>query len=152
MRQVGAGTKTEVILPPPDGKPFSQRAAESLGRAEHLIFICGHYKGVDQRVRDQLVTREYSVGDFVVTGGELPALLMLDAIVRLQEGVLGTPESGATDSFSSSLLDGPHYTRPRQYRGLGVPDILLSADHGAIARWPGERRVEQTKHPRPARR
>ncbi len=149
VRQVGAGTKTEVIFPTPDGEPFSQGAADALGRAEHLVFICGHYKGVDQRIRDQLVTREYSVGDFVVTGGELPALLMLDAIVRLQDGVLGDKESGETDSFTSSLLDGPHYTRPRQYRGLDVPEILLSGDHGAIARWRGERRAEQTKTRRP---
>ncbi len=149
MEQAGTGTTAEVIFPTPDGEPFTQRIAEELGQFEHLIFICGHYKGLDQRVRDELVTREYSVGDFVVTGGELPALLMIDAVVRLQAGALGTEESGTTDSFSSSLLDGPHYTRPREFRGIGVPDVLLSGDHAAIARWRGERRAEQTQRRRP---
>ncbi|MCH8024059.1 MAG: tRNA (guanosine(37)-N1)-methyltransferase TrmD, partial [Candidatus Marinimicrobia bacterium] len=114
-----------------------------------LLFICGHYKGIDQRIRDRLVTHEYSVGDFVVTGGELPALLMVDAVIRLRPGVLNSLESAETDSFSSSLLDGPHYTRPRKYRGLDVPGVLLSGDHGAIAQWRQEQRERQTRERRP---
>jgi tRNA (guanine37-N1)-methyltransferase len=114
-----------------------------------LVFICGHYKGIDQRVRDHIVTDEYSIGDFIVTGGELPALLMLDGIVRLQEGVLNDMESAVTDSFSSILLDGPHYTRPREYQGWHVPDILLSGNHGEIASWRLKKRQEQTRTRRP---
>ncbi len=141
-----------VIFPTPDGKPFTQEDAEDLSRAENLVFICGHYKGVDQRVRDHLVTDEYSIGDFVVTGGELPALLILDAVVRLQEGVLSAMESAETDSFNppaGGLLDGPHYTRPREYQGLTVPDILLSGDHGQIAGWRLAQRRAQTRERRP---
>jgi tRNA (guanine37-N1)-methyltransferase len=138
-----------VIFPTPDGRPFTQEEAEELAKNEHLVFICGHYKGVDQRVRDHLVTDEYSVGDFVVTGGELPSLLILDSVVRLQEGVLTTSESAASDSFSSDLLDGPHYTRPREYRGMTVPDILLSGHHGEISDWRLERRRDQTRRRRP---
>ncbi len=141
-----------VIFPAPDGQPFAQADAHELACAEHLVFICGHYKGVDQRVRDRLATREYSIGDFVVTGGELPALLILDAVVRLLPGVITTSESAQTDSFSppvGGLLDGPHYTRPREYRGMTVPDILLSGDHGAIAQWRLERRRERTRERRP---
>ncbi|MFB0517142.1 MAG: tRNA (guanosine(37)-N1)-methyltransferase TrmD [Candidatus Neomarinimicrobiota bacterium] len=149
MAQVSPGVTPRVIFPTPDGKPFTQEDAENLAGIGHLIFICGHYKGMDQRIRDQLVTDEYSIGDFVVTGGELPTLLILDAVVRLQEGVLTTSESAETDSFSSSLLDGPHYTRPQEYRGLSVPEVLLSGNHGEIAQWRLERRRAQTKVRRP---
>ncbi|UCH11729.1 MAG: tRNA (guanosine(37)-N1)-methyltransferase TrmD [Fidelibacterota bacterium] len=138
-----------VIFPTPDGQPFTQAEAKELATHEHLIFICGHYKGIDQRVRDHLVTDEYSIGDYVVTGGELPALLILDAVVRLQEGVLTTSESAESDSFSAELLDGPHYTRPREYRGMTVPDILLSGHHGEISDWRQERRRDQTRNRRP---
>lgn len=152
LEQIGKGATPRVIFPTPDGKPFTQEEAEELAGAGQLVFICGHYKGVDQRIRDQLVTDEYSIGDFVVTGGELPALLMLDAVVRLQAGVLSTSESAETDSFSppaGGLLDGPHYTRPREYRELSVPDVLLSGDHGAIAEWRREQRRAQTRERRP---
>jgi len=149
LAQAGNLEEPVVIFPTPDGKTYSQRDAEALAREEHLVFICGHYKGVDQRIRDQLVTREYSIGDFVVTGGELPALLMIDAVVRLQEGALGKQESAETDSFSSSLLDGPHYTRPGVFRGNKAPDVLLSGDHGAIAKWRRLQREQQTKERRP---
>ncbi|UCD37687.1 MAG: tRNA (guanosine(37)-N1)-methyltransferase TrmD [Fidelibacterota bacterium] len=138
-----------IIFPTPDGKPFTQADAEELAQSEQLVFICGHYKGIDQRIRDELVTDEYSIGDFVVSGGELPALLILDAIVRLQVGVLSSMESAETDSFSSDLLDGPHYTRPREFRGLAVPEILLSGHHGEITNWRLERRRDQTRKRRP---
>ncbi|MFC1484051.1 tRNA (guanosine(37)-N1)-methyltransferase TrmD [Candidatus Neomarinimicrobiota bacterium] len=148
-KEMGDDTSLRVIFPTPDGKPFNQDDASELAMAKQLVFICGHYKGIDQRVRDHMVTDEYSVGDFIVTGGELPALLMLDGIVRLQEGVLNDMESAVTDSFSSILLDGPHYTRPREYQGWHVPDILLSGNHGEIASWRLEKRQEQTRTRRP---
>ncbi len=146
----GPGGKPDrVVFPTPDGVPFTQAAAAELARADHLLVICGHYKGVDQRVRDRLVTDEYSIGDFVVTGGELPGLLMLDAVVRLREGALHTSASAETDSFSAELLDGPHYTRPREYRDMAVPEVLLSGDHGKIAAWRQALREEQTRKRRP---
>lgn len=149
LKEAGAGDAPAVVFPTPDGEPFTQRVAAQLAERDHLLFICGHYKGIDQRIRDRLVTHEYSVGDFVVTGGELPALLMVDAVIRLRPGVLNSLESAETDSFSSSLLDGPHYTRPRKYRGLDVPGVLLSGDHGAIAQWRQEQRERQTRERRP---
>ena len=149
LEQSGSGAAPRVIFPTPDGKPFVQADAEDLAGEAHLVFICGHYKGTDQRVRQELVTDEYSIGDFVVTGGELPALMMLDAVVRLQAGVLHDSESAETDSFSTDLLDGPHYTRPRVFRGLAVPEVLLSGDHGKIAAWRQERREHRTRECRP---
>ena len=144
-----AGKPDRVIFPTPDGVPFVQADAQDLAQAKHLFVISGHYKGMDQRVRDQLVTDEYSIGDFVLTGGELPALMMVDAVVRLRDGALNTQASAATDSFSADLLDGPHYTRPREYRGMAVPAVLLSGDHGKIAAWRHARREETTKNRRP---
>lgn len=149
QKAIGKDTSIRVIFPTPDGRQFEQQAAAELSQEEQLVFVCGHYKGIDQRVRDYIITDEFSVGDFIVTGGELPALLMLDAIVRLQEGVLSDLESAATDSFSSDLLDGPHYTRPKEYRGWQVPDILLSGNHGEIASWRLNQRREQTRTRRP---
>ena len=143
------GKPARVIFPTPDGAPFTQRHAEDLARAEHLMIISGHYKGVDQRVRDALVTDEYSIGDFVLTGGELPALMMIDAVVRLREGALNSSESARTDSFSTGLLDGPHYTRPREFRGQAVPEVLISGDHEKIAAWRQERREANTRERRP---
>ncbi len=149
LKDAGSAGAPAVVFPTPDGEPFTQKVATQLADRDHLVFICGHYKGIDQRVRDRLVTHEYSVGDFVVTGGELPALLMVDAVTRLRPGVLNSLESAETDSFSSSLLDGPHYTRPREYRGMDVPGVLLSGDHGAIAQWRQEQRERQTRERRP---
>ncbi|MCH8327868.1 MAG: tRNA (guanosine(37)-N1)-methyltransferase TrmD [Candidatus Marinimicrobia bacterium] len=143
------GKPDRVIFPTPDGAPFTQRHAENLAGADHIMIISGHYKGVDQRVRDALVTDEYSIGDFVLTGGELPALMMLDAVVRLRDGALGSSESARTDSFSMGLLDGPHYTRPREFRGQMVPEVLVSGDHGKIAAWRQERREAVTMERRP---
>ena len=138
-----------VVFPTPDGKQFDHEMALDLSKSENLVFMCGHYKGIDQRVRDEIVTDEVSIGDFVVTGGELPACLMLDAVVRLLPGVLNNYESAISDSFFSDLLDGPHYTRPEEYRGLKVPDILLSGHHENIKRWQTEKREEKTKNRRP---
>ncbi|HKJ69959.1 MAG TPA: tRNA (guanine(37)-N(1))-methyltransferase, partial [bacterium] len=108
-------------------------------------FLCGHYKGVDERVREQLVTLEISLGDFVLSGGEIPALAIIDSIVRLLPGVLQDPESAATDSFSAELLDGPHYTRPEEFRGHRVPEVLLSGHHANIAAWRQEQRLKRTR-------
>jgi len=152
MSEVTSGRKSRTIFPTPAGKPFTQSDATDLAQSEHLIFICGHYKAVDQRIRDHLVTDEFSIGDFIVTGGELPALFIIDAIVRLQEGVLSTIESAQTDSFSNihgGLLDAPYYTRPKDYRGFTVPDILLSGNHAEIKNWRQEQRRIQTRERRP---
>lgn len=123
-----------VILTSPKGKPFCQSMAKELAQKEGLIVICGHYEGVDERVKDLLVDYEISIGDYVLTGGELPAMVMVDAIVRLIPGVL-SEGSSEEESFEQDLLEYPHYTRPREFMGLAVPDILLSGDHEKIRRW-----------------
>ena len=137
------------IFPTPDAKVFNHESAVGLSKVDNLIFLCGHYKGIDQRIRDELITDEYSIGDFVLTGGELPSCLMIDSIVRLIPGVLNNYESVITDSFFCDLLDAPHYTRPEEYRGLKVPDILLSGHHRNIEEWKSEKRKEKTKKLRP---
>ena len=138
----------EVVFPTPQGKVFTQQRAENLSKASHVIFICGRYKGIDERVRERLVTLEYSLGDFVVSGGEIPALAMIDSAVRVLPGVLQDPESANTDSFSESLLDAPHYTRPEEYRGMKVPEVLLSGHHENIRSWRQEQRFKRTKERR----
>jgi len=140
---------TRFIFPTPDGKPFNHSAALELSKIDNLIFLCGHYKGIDQRVRDELVTDEFSIGDFVVTGGELPVCLMLDSIVRLIPDVLNNYESAKSDSFFTDLLDGPHYTRPENFRGLKVPNILLSGHHENIKKWQKQQRERKTQDRRP---
>jgi tRNA (guanine37-N1)-methyltransferase len=115
----------------------------------HLILIAGHYKGIDQRVRDALVTCELSIGDYVLSGGELPALVVVDAVARLLPGVLGDASSALTDSFQDDLLDAPVYTRPETYRGRSVPDVLLSGNHARIAAWRDEQRLQKTRERRP---
>lgn len=140
----------EIIFTAPDGELFEQKDANRLSIQKNLIFLCGHYKGVDQRVRDELVTREYSVGDVVLSGGELPVLMMTDAIVRLLPGVLGDAESALTDSFQNDgLLEPPVYTRPAEFRGLKVPDVLLTGDHKKIEKWRSDKSAERTKLKRP---
>ena len=134
-----------VIFPTPDGKLFDQEKAKELSEESSLIFICGHYKGVDQRIRDNIITDEISIGDFVLTNGELPTMIMIDSIVRLRKGVLNNFSSATKDSFYSPLLDGPHYTRPRSFRGLDVPDILLSGNHEEIKSWFLNERELKTK-------
>lgn len=139
-----------LILPSPQGTPFTQSLAEALSQ-EHrtVVFICGHYEGIDERVREGLPTEEISIGDYVLTGGELPTLVMIDAAVRLIPGVLGDPLSAHQDSFMESLLDYPHYTRPSGVRGLTVPDILLSGNHQAIQRWRRKEALRNTILKRP---
>ena len=126
---------TRVILLCPQGATFTQAAAARLARASHLVFLCGRYEGVDERVRTRLADEDLSIGDYVLTGGELPALVVMDAIVRLLPGVLGDPEGATRESFAAGRLDYPQYTRPAEFRGWSVPEVLLSGDHGRIARW-----------------
>jgi tRNA (guanine37-N1)-methyltransferase len=139
----------EIIFTAPDGDTFEQQDANELSIKQNLIFLCGHYKGVDQRVRDELITKEYSIGDYVLSGGELPALVMTDAIVRLLPGVLGDAESALNDSFQEDLLEAPVYTRPAEFRGKSVPDVLLSGDHKKIEEWRFETSKKRTKEKRP---
>ncbi|MDP6570040.1 MAG: tRNA (guanosine(37)-N1)-methyltransferase TrmD [Candidatus Marinimicrobia bacterium] len=146
---VGDNTKLRVLFPTPDGELFSHENAVELSKESHLVFISGHYKGIDQRIRENLVTDEVSIGDFVLTGGELPGLIMLDAAIRLIPGVLNSYESAETDSFTEHLLDGPHYTRPEKYRGIGSPKVLLSGNHKKIEDWKKIQREEKTKIRRP---
>lgn len=125
----------DVIALTPVGRPFNQRIAQDLATREHIILICGHYEGIDERVHEHLVTDEISIGDYVLTGGELPAMVLVDAVARLVPGVLGAPESLAEESISSGLLEYPQYTRPSTYRGWTVPSVLRSGNHRAIAHW-----------------
>lgn len=140
----------EVIFTAPDGERYEQKHAVKLSVSKNLILLCGHYKGVDHRVRDTLITREFSMGDYVLSGGEIPAMAITDSIVRLLPGTLGDAESALTDSFQEeALLSAPVYTRPVEFRGLKVPDTLLSGDHNKINRWRREQAILRTKRLRP---
>ncbi|HOC05855.1 MAG: tRNA (guanosine(37)-N1)-methyltransferase TrmD [Bacillota bacterium] len=139
----------EVIAMTPAGTPFDQKEAEDLSRAEHLILICGHYEGIDQRVLDHLATKELSIGDYILTGGELPAMVVADAVIRLLPGVLGNQESLETESFAGGILEYPQYTRPAEFRGLKVPEVLLSGNHQEIKEWRRAQALEKTKAFRP---
>jgi len=147
LRAKAPGSK--VLLMTPQGKPFTHRAACELAKEEGLIFLCGRYEGFDERVRQTLVDAEYSIGDFVLTGGELPAMVMIDAIARFIPGVLGGSDSAEIDSFSDGLLEYPQYTRPAVFQGMAVPEVLLSGDHGKIARWRREQQLLRTWQRRP---
>jgi len=139
-----------LLLPSPQGRPLTTATARELAREQRpLVFLCGHYEGMDERVRTGLDPEEISIGDYVVTGGELPALVIVDAAARWVPGVLGASESVVEESFEGSLLEYPHYTRPAEYRGMAVPPVLLSGDHGAIARWRRRQALLRTKHRRP---
>jgi tRNA (guanine37-N1)-methyltransferase len=138
-----------LILLTPQGRVFTQRLAEELSRHERIALLCGRYEGVDERIREHLVTDEISVGDYVLTGGELPALLIVDAISRLIPGVLGDPTGAQDDSHSMGLLEYPHYTKPSEFRGWKVPDVLLSGDHGKIETWRREQALIRTFKKRP---
>ncbi|MBZ0257579.1 tRNA (guanosine(37)-N1)-methyltransferase TrmD [bacterium] len=140
---------THVILTTPQGRIFEQPIAEELVEKPHIIFICGHYKGVDQRVIDLLQPNELSIGDFILTGGELPTMVMVDAVVRLIPGVVGKMQSVEEDSFTSGLLDCPRYTRPREIGGLEAPDVLLSGNHAEIEKWRLQQAVNRTAERRP---
>src|SRR5688572_11027810 len=138
-----------VILLSPQGRVFTQRVAEELARYERVALLCGRYEGVDERIRTHLVTDEISIGDYVLTGGELPALLIIDAVSRLLPGVLGDPTGAEDDSHSMGLLEYPHYTRPPEFRGWKVPEVLLSGDHGKIEKWRREQALTRTFERRP---
>lgn len=138
-----------VLLMSPEGSVFNQAKARELAQYDQLIFICGHYEGFDARISENLADEIISIGDYVLTGGELPAMIITDAVARMLPGVLGSEESAPTDSFYNGLLEHPQYTRPREYEGLTVPDILLSGDHAKIAKWRREKSLEITLKNRP---
>lgn len=139
----------EVIFTSPDGEQLTQCVANDLSMMGHLIILCGHYKGVDQRVRDHLITREISVGDYVLTGGELPAAIIADAVVRLVPGVISDDQSALSDCFQDDMLSAPIYTRPRDYKGWQVPEILLSGNEAKIRQWEFDQAMERTRRLRP---
>ncbi len=138
-----------VVLMTPQGRRFSQPLAQEFSTKEHLIVICGHYEGIDHRVIEHLVDEEISIGDYVLTNGAIAAVVFVDAMVRLLPGVLGHEQSAADDSFASGLLEGPHYTRPAEFRGWKVPDVLLSGHHGEIAAWRKRESERRTRENRP---
>jgi tRNA (guanine37-N1)-methyltransferase len=140
---------TPIILLTPQGRVFTQRVAEELSSHERIALLCGRYEGVDERIREHLVTDEISIGDYVLTGGELPALMIIDAVSRLIPGVLGDPTGAQDDSHSMGLLEYPHYTRPPEFRGWPVPEVLLSGDHGRIEKWRREQALARTFNKRP---
>ena len=143
------GAPSAVILTSPDGERLTHLAAERLSRLEHLVLLCGRYEGVDERVREHLATDVMSIGDYVLSGGELPTLVIVDAVARFVPGVVGDEASVATDSFTSGLLDFPQYTRPAEFRGHAVPAVLLSGHHAEIAKWRREQARERTRRHRP---
>ncbi len=143
------GVADAVVLMTPQGRPLSHAEALRFSRMSRIVVLCGRYEGVDERVAETLVTDEISIGDYVVTGGELPALVLVDAVVRLIPGVVGDESSVEQDSFVSGLLDHPHYTRPAVFRGLAVPEVLSSGHHGAIEEWRAGQRLARTKARRP---
>ncbi|WLR61928.1 tRNA (guanosine(37)-N1)-methyltransferase TrmD [Guptibacillus hwajinpoensis] len=149
VADLSAGNHPRVILMCPQGERFTQKKAEELAKEDHLIFICGHYEGYDERIRENLVTDEISIGDFVLTGGELGSMVVIDSVTRLLPGVLGNDTSAPMDSFSSGLLEHPHYTRPAEYAGLNVPDVLLSGNHEAIRKWRLKESLRRTWNRRP---
>jgi len=138
-----------VIYFTPQGKLLTQRVVEEFSKLDGMIMICGRYKDIDQRIRDNMVTHEYSLGDYVISGGELPAMVLIDAVARLQEGVLGDMDSALTDSHQTNLLGCPHYTRPPEFQGWKVPDVLLSGNHKKIDEWRQEKALEITRKNRP---
>ncbi len=139
----------KIVLLDPAGKPFNQTKALELSKLDHLILICGHYEGVDERVRKHLVDEEISIGDYVLTGGELPTMVLVDSVARLVPGVLEKPEAVKSESFSQGLLEYPQYTRPENFKGWKVPEVLLSGDHKKICDWRKEKALEKTKKLRP---
>jgi tRNA (guanine37-N1)-methyltransferase len=145
----GPGRRAHVILLSPQGARLSQAKVVELAAREHLVLLCGRYEGVDQRAIDLAVDEEISVGDYVLSGGEVPAMVVIEAVSRLVPGVLGNPASVLAESFEGALLEGPQYTRPAEYRGLAVPEVLRSGDHGRIARWREEQALARTRQRRP---
>jgi tRNA (guanine37-N1)-methyltransferase len=146
---LGSPPPCPLILLTPQGRRFDQTIAQELAGYEHLALLCGRYEGVDERVRQHLVTDEISIGDFVLTGGELPALIVIDALARLQPGVLGDPQGAQKDSHASGLLEHPHYTRPAEFRGWEVPEVLRSGDHAKVDEWRRLEALRRTAQRRP---
>lgn len=149
IRAASGQTTPRIILTSPQGVRLTHALAQEFAAEDHLIILCGHYEGIDERVREALATDEISIGDYVLTGGELPAMVIVDAVARFVSGVVGDAASVEADSFSEGLLDYPHYTRPAEYRGLQVPPVLLSGDHEAIRRWRQAQRLRRTLARRP---
>jgi tRNA (guanine37-N1)-methyltransferase len=145
----GAGRRARVVLLTPQGVRLDQARVAEMAKASHLVLVCGRYEGVDQRVIDLAVDEEISIGDYVLSGGEVPAMVVIEATARLLPGVLGNPDSAGSDSFEHGLLEGPQYTRPAEYRGQPVPEVLLSGNHAAVARWRAEKAREITNERRP---
>lgn len=141
--------KTKIVLMSPAGKVFDHKTAKKFSKYEHMILLCGHYEGIDERVRRHLVDEEVSIGDFVLTGGEIGAMVIIDAVVRLLPGALGNADSSDDESFSKGLLEYPHFTRPADYRGMKVPEILLSGNHKKIKEWRKEESLRITRKKRP---
>ena len=141
--------KSKIVLMSPAGRKLDQKMATEFSAESHLIIVCGHYEGVDHRVIEHLIDAEISIGDYVLTNGAIAAVVLVDAVVRLLPGVLGDEQSAANDSFSGGLLEGPQYTRPSEFRGWKVPDVLLSGNHGEIAKWRKEQSKERTQKNRP---
>lgn len=149
LKEQAESDRTRVILLCPQGKTYDQKTAEELAQEEHLIFVCGHYEGYDERIREHVVTDEISIGDYVLTGGELGAMVVIDSVVRLLPEVLGNQESHMKDSFSTGLLEHPHYTRPSDFRGMKVPDVLLQGNHKLIDEWRNKEAIRRTFLRRP---
>ncbi len=149
IRTATPGTEPQILLASPQGEVLTHRLAQALAVEDHLIILCGHYEGIDERVRVGLGAQEISIGDYVLTGGELAAMVIVDAVARLIPGVVGDEASVAADSFAEGLLDYPHYTRPAEFRGMQVPHVLLSGDHEAIRRWRHAQRLGRTLGRRP---
>lgn len=143
------GAARRVVLFTPAGRPFTQARAAEYAELDHLVLVCGRYEGVDQRFADELVDEELSLGDFVLSGGEVPAMAVIEAVTRLLPGVLGSYDSVAEESFSQALVEYPHYTRPRVFRGRSAPEVLLSGDHAAVARWRRAQAIRRTLRQRP---
>ena len=146
---LGNPPKCPLILLSPQGRPFNQKMAFELAQEDHLALLCGHYESFDERIREHLVTDSISIGDYVLTGGELPALVLIDALTRLLPGALGDPEAPLDDSHATGLLEYPHYTRPPEFRGWGIPDVLLSGNHAEIDRWRRKESLRRTLIHRP---
>lgn len=149
IRAARPGTTPRVVLTSPQGRPLTHTVAQELAGEEHLVILCGHYEGIDERVREGLATDEISIGDYVLTGGELAAMVIVEAAARFVPGVIGDAASVEADSFAEGLLDYPHYTRPPEFRGMRVPAVLLSGHHEAIRRWRRAQRLRRTRDRRP---
>lgn len=149
VKKIKGRKKAKVILMAASGKKLTQHLARELSKEKHLIIICGHYEGVDERVRDHVVDEAISIGDYVLTGGEIPAMVLIDSVARLVKGVVGKEESLVSESFEEKLLEYPHYTRPANFRGMKVPDVLLSGHHLEIEKWRKLKAVERTRKTRP---